>query len=299
MAKLYSDSFMSDDSMQNPDNSDYPDMSENPSGPNEQKKQCRDSGGIWIGTGPYGQGYCQAQASQPNKDCGEGYTWEPDPNGNPNGRCVVTGTKWEDACFIDPDDGKTYCKNSPKPTKTSDSIINSNSSTSSKSSSTVNPNQGQYEDLWTRYNKLFNNSDVADPYDAAAIARLEGKLKGNAEASKSANRKQYLASRSAMGLGTTGRTEQGLRNINDTANAKIDAGVIDINDTAIRANYDNAVANVNRQITLLGQQAQFALSMAGDSNQRQSIQNSYAIQMMQLQNQMEMLKLQLTAQLAG
>lgn len=297
MAKLYSDSFMSDDSMQNPDNSDYPDMSENPSGPNEQKKQCRDSGGVWIGTGPYGQGYCQAKETQPNKDCGAGYTWEADPNGNPNGRCVVTGTNWDDACFIDPDDGKTYCKNSPKPSKSTTNTSTSSSNSQPKSS--VNPYQGQFDDLWGKYNQLFASSDVADPYDAAAIARLEGKLKGNAEASKSANRRQYLASRSAMGLGTTGRTEQGLRNINDTANAKIDAGAIDINDTAIRANYDNAVANINRKITLLGQQAQFALSMAGDSNQRQSIQNSYAIQMMQLQNQMEMLKLQLTAQLAG
>lgn len=163
-----------------------------------------------------------------------------------------------------------------------------------------NPYAQNEQDLWDYYTKLFNGGgDVKDPYDEAAIARLEGKLKGGAEANKAANKQAYLASRSAMGLGNTGRTGQGIRNINNQADQKVSEGMIQINDTAIRANYDNQVANINRKLQILESQSQFAIGLAGNAIERQRIQWNYASQKMSLQNQLEMLRLQLMAQLAG
>lgn len=162
-----------------------------------------------------------------------------------------------------------------------------------------NPYSQQEQDLYDLYTKMYNAPGVPDPYDAAAIARLEGKLKGGAEANKAANKQAYLASRSAMGLGNTGRTGQGIRNINNAADQRTSEGMIQVNDTAIRANYDNQVANVNRKLQILEAQSQFAMALAGNAIERQRIQYNYAIQKMQLQNQLEMLKLQLVAQLGG
>lgn len=231
------------------------------------------------------------------KTCPAGHTWEPSPDGNPAGRCVVTGTKWEDGCWIDTD-GRIYCNNSPKPGTGNTGGSGSGGGTPPPPSN-VDPYAKENADLWAKYNEMFGNANVKLPYDAAAIARLEGKLKGQAETSKAANKQQYMARRSAMGLGNSGRTDQGLRNINMQADQQVSTGVLDINETAIRANYDAEVANLNRKISVLNSQAQFALALASNANQRQSIQYNYAIQMAQLKNQLEMLKLQLATQLAG
>lgn len=231
------------------------------------------------------------------KTCPAGHTWEPSPDGNPAGRCVVTGTKWEDGCWLDTD-GQIYCKNSPKPGTGNGNSGGGGTAPPKPPAAPVDPYAKENADLWAKYNEMFNKPGVKLPYDAAAIARLEGKLKGQAETSKAANRQQYIAGRSAMGLGNSGRTDQGMRNINMQADQRVSEGVIDINDTAIRANYDAEVANINRKIQVLNSQAQFAISLASNANQRQSIQYNYSIQMMQLQNQLDMLKMQLAAQLA-
>lgn len=57
------------------------DGSEGGQGPAEQKKACKDSGGTWITTGPYGQGYCKPKEN--SGPCPEGQEQSPfDSNGN-------------------------------------------------------------------------------------------------------------------------------------------------------------------------------------------------------------------------
>jgi len=162
-----------------------------------------------------------------------------------------------------------------------------------------NPYTDYEKQLWETYNKLFNGAKVEAPYTPEVIARLEGKLKGAAEVNKAANKQNYLAGRSAMGLGNTGRTSQGLRNINNAADQKTAEGAIDINHTAIRANYDAEVANIQRKIQILDSQTQFALALAGNAIERTKVQYNYQLQRMQINNQLEMLKLQLLAQLGA
>lgn len=227
-----------------------------------------------------------------NKDCGEGYEWEADPTGqNPNGRCKVAGTNFDDGCWID-SDGQVYCRNNPKP--------QSNSGSSTTTNTTNNGGGGgrsgggpDLNAILNQYKALYGNTNVAKPYDEAAIARLEGKLKSNAESAKANQKNSYMARRSASGLGNTGRTDQGFRNIDAGYDQSVSEGSIQINDMAIKANIQVEIQNVERNIALLNSTAQFALAMAQDANQKQSIQNNWAMQNMQLQQQLEMFKLQL------
>jgi hypothetical protein len=53
-----------------------------------------------------------ANSGTPNKDCPPGYEWEADPTGaNPNGRCKVIGTKFEDGCVFR--NGQKFCPGDP------------------------------------------------------------------------------------------------------------------------------------------------------------------------------------------
>lgn len=232
-----------------------------------------------------------------NQSCPQGQVWG-DVSGGGKG-CV-----WEDNC----PSGQTINNQGQCIPITSNPVPTNNTGGTSGSGGggfklpplPGNPYEDKENELWDYYTKMFGGGgDVKDPYDEAAIARLEGRLKGGAEANKAANKQAYLASRSAMGLGATGRTGQGIRNINNQADQKTSEGMIQINDTAIRANYDNQVANINRKLQVLNSQAQFAMALAGNAIERQRIQYNYAAQQMSLQNQLEMLRLQLFAQLGG
>lgn len=223
-----------------------------------------------------------------SKTCPPGYEWEND--GTTTGRCKVKGTKWEDQCWIHPDTGITYC-NGDGPNKTKATEDQTTPTSTVPRAAAPSAYTGLNNEILDKYRSMFGKR-IPGPYTPERIAELEGKAKAISESSKATAKQSYMAQRSAMGLGKSGRTNQGLRNISMTADQQLAQNAIGINDTAIKTNYQAEIANVERDLSILNSQAQYAIALASNETQRQSIQNSYSLQILQLQQRLEELKLQ-------
>lgn len=217
--------------------------------------------------------------------CPDGYEWEQgdDPVKYPNGRCKIIGMTWEES------QGKVAPQWKKADTAPASSGGGGGSNSSGSTGGGIDPMlwDSTFKDLFAKFGQ------VKLPYDAAAIAELEGKLKASAASEAAQKNRALLANRATQGIGTSGRTNQGIRNNISEANQKFNTGMIDVNDNARRANYQAEINRLQSQLSVLDSQANLVLGLTNSATQRMSVQNQYAMERAKLVQQMEALKLQL------
>lgn len=254
--------------------------------PAQRRAECTASGGRWIPTGPYGEGNCvHDQESTPYESgCPAGEEKSPfDASGN--------DAPYPLECVTSAEAQRRFELRKTKNASKSSSTSSSSSSSSASATAAGVPGTDLWNDMFRDLYSKFGN--VKLPYDAAAIAELEGKLKASAASEAAQNSRKLMASRATMGLGNTGKTSQGLRNITSEANQKYNTGMIDVNDMARKANYQAEINKLASQLSVLDSQAQLVIGLTNSATQRMQVQNAYAMERARLTQQMEELKLRL------
>lgn len=278
------------------------DPSENPTGPAEQKKACKDSGGTWHATGPYGQGYCEANAAAP---CPQGPGWARNGSGecielfpgddDPNTNGCGPNQHWDEA--------QKRCVNGPKSESTSTTSSSNTSSTPSQTAPApfekwVPPAKTPFEiDFEKQLQDFLNNWDKAVPYTDSVVANLKTNNFKSAYGRAGANRDAADADAISRGVFRSSGRDRRIDSINQSADETFSTGEREIDNTATQANFQaqmtNRLAALDRAQQHVDREREYLMTSEMNQFARQSKLAELALAYYQIAAQKSMLQSQL------
>lgn len=253
-------------SMQQPDPNDGGgDGADSGQGPNEQKQACHASGGVWVGTGPYGQGYCK-QPDNPDTGradgCPEGQEKSPyDANGGDASYPLECVTSEEAQRRFD-----------LRKSKNDSGSGSSSSSSSGGGGGKYTPTKSPYDAATSEaiYKMIMGIMDGKDlPFGPDTIARMQAAAlqsnKGQLANARTDTQKRLIAS----GLSRSGVAPATYAKLDSAANVDLSNNLRTVATNAVQQNY-------SARMSALQQAQQFLQSERANSLSQDQLILSYA-----------------------